>query len=265
MNPVMSSTSKPTILFLGATGGCALASLTHTLNAGYNAIALVRTPSKLTSLLTARGISESTLSSLLTIHSGNARSVAAVKAALLITSPDGSVRLPNTIISGLGAAPKLAFSLNLFTLDDPTICQTAAATLVAALNEIYSEHPQLSASKPLLSFISTTGITRGPEDVPFWMRFLYHWVLHVPHLDKRGMEDVFRDTEPSPFRSVVGIRPTLLTDGQGVGAGSLRAGKEDAPALGYTVTRADVGEWIFRNVVETHGKGWEGEMVSLTS
>jgi hypothetical protein len=94
---------------------------------------------------------------------------------------------------------------------------------------------------------------------------LYHFLLYVPHLDKRGMEDVFRDTEPSPFRSIVGVRPTLLTDGEGVGAAGIRAGKEDTPALGYTVTRADVGEWIFKNVVEAGGKGWEGQMVSLTS
>ena len=262
----MSTSSQPTILFLGATGGCALASLIHTLNADYHAIALVRTPSKLTSLLAARGVSESTVSSLLTIHSGNALDVATVKKALLITSDDGSVRLPNAIISGLGGSPRLVFSLHLFSLDNPTICQTAAATLVTALNELYTEHPQLlSASKPLLSYISTTGISRGAEDVPFWMRFLYHQLLHVPHMDKKAMEDVFRDTRPSPFRSVIGIRPTLLTDGQGVGSARIRVGREDAPAIGYTVTRADVGEWIFRNVVEAQGEGWEGEMVSLTS
>ena len=54
-------------------------------------------------------------------------------------------------------------------------------------------------------------------------------------------------------------------DGEGVGVANVRAGRESAPAIGYTVTRADVGEWIYKNVVKGEGKGWEDEMVSLTS
>ena len=259
------SDTKPTILFLGATGGCTLTVLTHSLKAGYPCIALVRTPSKLTSLLTAQGISEATLSSHLTIHTGNALDVEAVKAALLVqTGP--STRLPDTIISGLGAAPKLQFSLfQPITLDDPHVCATAARTLVSALTELYAAQPSLSSSKPLLSFISTTGISRGAEDVPFWMRFLYHVILHVPHVDKKGMEDAFRDARPSPFRAVVGVRPTLLTDGAELGVQKIRAGTEASPAVGYTISRKDVGRWIFGNVVEGKGQGCEGEMVSLTS
>jgi hypothetical protein len=260
----MSAASKPTVLFLGATGGSTLSALTHTLQAGYPAIALVRDPSKLTSLLTSAGVPESTLNDLLTIHTGNALDVSAVKKALLIEDP--TPRLPATIITGLGAAPKFQWSLfHPVTIDQPTLCGTAAATLVSALNELYSEYPALQANKPLLSFGSTTGITKGPEDVPYWMRWLYHIVLYYPHVDKRVREEVFVGAQGKEFRTVIGVRPTLLTDGEPVGLSKIRVGREQTPELGYTITRKDVGEWIFVNVVKGEGKGWEGEMVSMTS
>ena len=260
--------AKGTILFLGATGGCASAALTLSLKAGYDCIALVRTPSKLTSLLIAQGISESTLSSHLTIHAGNAHDVEAVKKALLIGSGP-SAHLPSTIISGLGGAPKLQFSiwapLSFVALDQPHICETAAATLSAALSDLYASNPHLSTAKPLLAFISTTGISRGPEDVPWMMRFLYHRILHGAHVDKRAMEDVFRGTRPSPFRAVIGVKPTLLTSGVGVGLEKIRVGREAKPELGYTISRNDVGAWIFERVVREEGRGWENEMASMTN
>lgn len=97
------------------------------------------------------------------------------------------------------------------------------------------------------------------------MRFLYHHVLRVPHVDKKAMEDVFRGEGGEVFRGIVGVRPTLLTDGAERGLEKIRVGREAAPALGYTVSRRDVGLWIYRSVVEGEGRGWEGEMVSLTS
>lgn len=229
----MSSTAKPQILFLGATGGCTLAALIHSLNAGYPCTALVRTPSKLTSLLASAAVPEQTLSTLLTIHSGDALSIPAVKKALLV-GEEGTMRLPDTIISGLGATPRLEVSrsnaLFLFNLDDLTICQNAATALLAALKELRVEYPQLQSSRPLLSFISSTGISRGPEDVPWAMRFLYHQLLHVPHLDKKAMEDSFRGEGGKVFRAVVGVRPTLLTNGVERGANGIRVGTEERPA-----------------------------------
>lgn len=259
----MSTTTKPTILFFGATGGVTLNALIHTLRAGYTAIAMVRTPSKLTALLSGAGISSFTMSSLLTIHGGDALDVSAVKKALLIREGE-KLSLPATIISGLGGVPKLQFTYPFLSFDT-TICQTAAATLLTALQELYTDHPALEAAKPLLGFVSTTGISQGPEDVPFWIRFLYHQILHVPHLDKRAMESLFRGAEGKTLRAVVGVRPTLLTDGKAVGVHNIRVGREAAPEMGYMVSRADVGEWIFQNVIETGGEGWTGDMASLTN
>ena len=260
----MANTTKPTILFLGATGGCTLAALIHALNAGYPCIAILRTPSKLTTLLKNAGISESTVASLLTIHAGNALDVSAVKKALLVGSGD-NIQLPSTIISGLGGAPKLQFYLPPVTIDQPTICQTGAATLVTALSEIYTTYPQLQLSKPLLCFISTGGMRKGEDDVPWVTDMLYYFILGIPHEDKKAMENIFCGKEGgSNFRSVIGVKPTLLTNGPELGSDKIRVGRKQKPAVGYTISRKDVGAWIFRVVLLGDGKRWEGEMVTVT-
>lgn len=73
------------------------------------------------------------------------------------------------------------------------------------------------------------------------------------------------------FSGVIGIRPTLLTGGtnadEGVGWEKIRAGTEDQPAVGWTVSRADVGQWIWVNAVSDLSRRveWEGRSVSLTN
>ena len=269
-----SNTIQPTIAFFGATGACINACLALTLQAGYSAAALARTPAKLKKQLLAQGISEETLSQQLVIIQGDALDVAATKRTLTCGG-----RLVTTIVSGLGGRPKFTFNfwrpLQLATLDNPTICETATRTLFNALQEIYTENPAWTANKPLVVFISTTGLTKGPADVPFWMRFLYHQVLTVPHADKRKMEALYRknmaesDASKRSFRNIIGVRPTLLTGGEnvssGIGLDKIKVGKEQKPALGYSIRRADVGHWIFENVIKNGGQGWEGEMVTLTS
>lgn len=261
----MADATKPTILFLGATGGSSLACLIHTLRGGYPCIALMRTPDKLTTLLKNAGIDASTLASLLTIYTGNALDVPAVKKALLMGSGE-HIHLPSTIISGLGGIPRFQFYLPPFTIDQPTICQTGAATLVTALSEIYTTYPQLRSSKPLLCFISTGGIHKGADDVLWVTQMLYHTLLSIPYKDKKAMDMIFYGKEGSSnFRSVVGVKPTILTDGPELGSEKIRVGRMQEPALGYTVSRKDVGAWIYRAIVLGDAKGWEGEMVTVTS
>lgn len=261
------ASSVPTLSFFGATGGCASSCLVHSLQAGYTVSALARTPAKLRTQLLSQGIPESTLTTNLLITQGSATDVAAVRSTLIAGRTDGS---PTPIIvSGVGAAPVFQWSLTApIGMDNPKICQELASTLVQALNEL-----NVSASqKPLLAFVSTTGISKphGPEDVPFWYRFLYHIILKVPHVDKRVAEEIYRGESGGSgvFRSVVGVRPTILVGGIDVkdarGLENVRVGREQKPEMGYTIKRADVGEWIFRECVEKNGQGWEGEMVSLT-
>jgi hypothetical protein len=272
----MSSTTsiQPAIAFFGATGPSTNACLVHTLQAGHSAAALARTPSKLKRQLLSQGLSEDTLSRQLIIIQGDALDVDATKRTL--TAGGGFV---TTIVSGLGGLAKPTFNFwrpfQIFTLDNPTICAAATQTLFNALQEAYGEKPVLTANKPLVTFMSTTGVTTGPADVPFWMRFLYHQMLTIPHADKRKMEALYRknmaesDSSKRLFRTVVGIRPTLLTGGEnvtdGIGLEKIRVGREQKPALGYTIRRADVGHWIFENIIKKGAHGWEGEMVTLTS
>ncbi|ETN37721.1 uncharacterized protein HMPREF1541_07344 [Cyphellophora europaea CBS 101466] len=271
-------TTTPPSLFLGATGGCANACLVHALRASQPCIALARTPSKLTAQLESQGLTPSQLANLTCVQ-GNALSLTDVKAALLAHC---SEKLPGMIVTGLGGTPHLRFDwrapLQIAGLDDAHVCEGAARTLVAALREVQEEEERKkkgkkgnAVEKPSVVFISTTGVSRGPEDVPLAMRFLYHQMLAVPHADKKGMEDVLRAEEGGVFRKVSGVRPTLLAGAvsveDGVGWKALRAGTEQKPELGYSVKRADVGEWIYENLVKEGGerRRWEGEMVSLTS
>jgi hypothetical protein len=273
-----------TILFIGATGGCTNACLVHAIRTGVRCIALVRTPSRLIEQLTKQGLPASTIETHLTCVPGNALTISDVKTALNIHDS-----LPDTIVSGLGSIGNLKWEfcqpLQVIYPENPTLCTDAAQVLVQALREIYSEQAaafgeRSSQTKPSLVFVSTTGVTRGPEDVPFAMRFMYHQALALPHKDKKDMEDVFRgDAEQEKesqrvFRTVSGIRPTLLGPytgeidvSLGKGLNTIKAGTERKPAVGYSIMRADVGHWMFVNLVKDGEakKRWEGEMVSLTS
>ncbi|KAL9114402.1 MAG: hypothetical protein Q9227_001483 [Pyrenula ochraceoflavens] len=273
------STTPPTLALFGATGGCTSALLVHALRSSHHTIsALARTPSKLTSQLLAQGIPQSTLSSRLLITPGSATSLADVKSCLTAGQPTPNNTVAPIIVSGLGGTPVFQWSVREpVALDNPTICQDAARVLVQALQELGVDRLPTAEQKPLFAFISTTGISkpRGPEDVPWLFRPLYHWGLAVPHRDKRVAEDIFRGAAAAEggkdggvFVGVVGVRPSLLMGTNDVqdrkGLEKVREGREQEPAVGYTIRRADVGEWIFREVVEKKGEGWRGEMVTLT-
>lgn len=271
------SSQAPAIAFFGATGGITNAVLVNALRAGHQVIALVRTPSKLTNQLLAQSITQKTIEAQLTIIAGNALDVAAVKSTLTANRP--SYLVPN-IVSGLGGAPKLQFNmckpLEFLTIDDVHICEKAANTLISALQEIYGSNPSLAQTKPKLTFVSTTGISNGPEDVPLGMQTFYHKGLAVPHKDKKEMEALYRAQMPAGgnpdavFSGVIGMRPALLSGGtdadEGVGHEKLKAGTEPKPAVGaWMVSRADVGAWMWYNVVGNleSRKQWEGELISL--
>ena len=98
---------------------------------------------------------------------------------------------------------------------------------------------------------------------------LYHWILAVPHADKKKMEDLV----VASGRKFVLVRPSLLFDGEAKGLDHVKTGieipgnkEEGKHAVGYTIRREDVGKWIFEECVRDNkrwGK-WEGKCVSLT-
>ena len=231
-------------------------------------------------MLLDQGIDQSVIDSQLTIVKGDAANVADVKNTLL----DKDGQLVSCIVSGVGATPSMRFSVTSpVVMDNPDVCYNSAKALIEALNEIYSEqqqqqqqHHHPAPTKPFLTVISSTGISDGPEDVPFALRFLYHFMLAIPHKDKKAMERVIKSNmseqqpESSPvFSGFISVRPSFFTGdhhiNDGKGWQKLRVGTEDKPKVGYTIKRADVGEWIFAEVIKTGGTSWANQMVTLTS
>jgi len=249
------STSQKTILFLGATGGVCLSALRRAISAKHTCIALVRTPSKLLGLLPAPHAPPN-----LHIIQGNAHDIPSLVRAL--TSPSNRSRLVDTIISSIGGA----FSFSSFSIDDPHVCETGINALVAALKQARENGV---AGSPKIVVVSTTGVSEaGVRDVPLLMAPLYHVLLKDPHKDKAALE---RGVIASGERWTI-VRPSLLTDG-GENPGGVRVGVEDpvgrtveSKAVGYTVSREDVGKWIFENLVEEGEKGgrWDGKAVTVS-
>ncbi|KAJ5360597.1 hypothetical protein N7517_009788 [Penicillium concentricum] len=292
-----------TIAFFGATGGCANVCLTHTLLNGYNARALARTPSKLTTLLLSQhGITEEILSRQLEIIEGDATDVESVTKTLITNSnstPNGACTLVTSIISGIGGTPTISFTketkcantqmrmpaLPHIELSNPHITEETTRALLAALTQIASERfaslEAYRAVAPRVTVISTTGHLPGNKDVPFWFRPMYSVLLPIPHADKLQMEKLLdKDVELGHAgvlaAGVVVVRPSFLTGdhlvpvrdgeegGKGAGLEKVRAGTESDPAIGYTISRALVGEWIFEEIVKGGGK-WVGEKVTITT
>jgi len=255
-----SPTPTKTVLFLGATGGCALSTLRRSLAAGHTCIALCRTPSKLLALLPADQQSLPTLH----IIQGNATDTAALARALVHTpsAPGAAPTLVNTIVFALGGA----FDWKKFDNDQPTVCDDSMKALLGALAHVRAESPVLAAAPPpRIAAVSTTGIPdSGVRDVPLLLAPLYHVLLKEPHKDKKAMEGALKG---SATRWTI-VRASLLTDGKD--GGKVRVGVEDpvkgtleSSAVGYTISRADVGKWIFENVVEG-GDEFVAKAVTLT-
>ena len=100
---------------------------------------------------------------------------------------------------------------------------------------------------------------------------LYHWLLAVPHADKKEMEALLAAemTKRDGVRGISGymcVRPSLLTDGGETELGKIKVGTGKEPKIGYTISRDDVGMWMFeRGVKGGNGavKG-RGDVVCIT-
>jgi hypothetical protein len=252
----MAPSTPQHLAFFGATGGCTLNALIHSLNAGHICTALVRTPSKLTGLLEAA----STPTDNLTIITGGIDDRTAVASTL---------QNATTVIFGVGGTPVFSSSApcSMFvTLNDPNICERAMTQVLSVLQE--------TGSKPLISVISSTGLA-GKKDLPILMRPLYQ-ALAVPHKDKEVMESlVVKAAQDGVVPEYVIVRPALLVDGDEtegkvkagyvgrVKNGNAKWGDLAGEAVGYTISRKDVGRWIFEEVVQGRGGEWKGHGVSL--
>lgn len=234
-------------------------------------LAVVRSPDKLRKLLAERHVIETTIVNNLTIIEGNVKDLAAVQKALLL--PLDSKRMTDIIVSGVGAAPRWNWSLTQpLAMDDPNICEHATRTILQAVSVLQSEGV---SGKPSMTVVSTTGIDKV-RDVPLLFAPMYWILLATPHHDKRAMEDALeatsRDQAKSPIKGYVAVKPSLLIDGTDKGLPGVRVGWHGGevdghgPAVGYTITRNDVGNWIFQNLVQSSERDqWLGRKVTLTS
>ena len=251
----MSSPSKPLLAFFGATGGSTLAALIPSLNASYTCLALIRSPQKLTSLLLSHGVSTSTISTYLHITTGNVLNVSDVAASLTLHG-----KCADIIFSGIGV---FAFGAR----QEIRICRDGVSNIISALGGMKLEEKE---EKPLLVALSTTGIARGQKkrDLPLLMTPLYKWGLHAPHEDKIAMEDLIVEEagkgEGSVIRGFVIPRPSMLPDGTAKRLQSVRVGTEEEPAVGYTISRADVGAWLFERLIKGDEGEWVGKKPTLT-
>lgn len=164
-------------------------------------------------------------------------------------------------------------------IEDPHVCENGARTILSALRELRKEGVISDAQKPIYCTISTTGLS-AKRDVPYSLMPLYHVALAEPHKDKHAVERLIASAAvdegvKGPISGFIIARPTLLTDGQAKGLEKIKTGWEPhpyaeaavggegtAPAIGFAIARADVGLWIFEEVVKG-GRKWSGKCVSL--
>ncbi len=222
-------------------------------------------------MLKKNEISTELISKHLTIVQGNSKDSVKVTEALKVHNV-----VADMILSGVGGVPVFKPNPLRPTLDDPTICQDTVSTILKALRDLHSDPDSDSSQdkkkkkkkkkKPTLVVISSTGISDYGRDVPLAMIPLYHWLLPIPHKDKKMMEKLLveeiegggdddDDDASSAIENFVAVRPSFLTNGRALGFGAIRAGidrqgKLDNSAIGYTISRADVGGWIFEGLVE---------------
>ncbi|KAK7420324.1 hypothetical protein QQZ08_010457 [Neonectria magnoliae] len=246
----MSATlQSQTIAFIGGSGGCGLSALKHAVAGGHTCIALCRTPAKLEAVFPDRPAN-------LVIRQGNAHDADAVAACL--TRPADAGRLVDAVSFTIGGL----FDPKRLTIDDPDVCKKGIASLLQALRALRLAGAQGS---PLIAAISTTGVSNHGRDVPLAFLPFYHYGLAVPHADKKVLEERLVEC---PERWVA-VRPSLLVDGAKPDR-KIRVGVEDPhkgvekKEVGYTISREDVGRWMYQNLLAADCAQYNGKAVSLT-
>jgi hypothetical protein len=252
----MTTSSTKAIFFLGATGGCGLSTLRRSLAAGHMCIALCRTPARLLEKLTP---AEQTASNL-RIEEGNAHDPAAVARCLVHPSPSTPNNLVDVVVFSIGSA----FSLSKWVIEDPDVCRKGMQTL---LNTLADCRKKGMVGRPRVVAVSSTGLSDFSRDVPLLCVPLYHVLLKSPHEDKRAMEAALVASE----EDWTVARASLLTDGPESTKKPVREGMEDprarvveSKAIGYTISREDVGKWIFENIIEASNGQWVGKIATIT-
>ena len=232
---------------------------------------MVRNSNKLTTLLTtSHGITREQIASHLTIIIGDVRNPEKVKDVLFTSTGNETAKAVDIIVSGIGSVPIFKGLNPIPSALDPTLCEDGVRVILNVLRE----HSSAGETGPHLVTIGTTGISKLGRDYPLLLLPVYKWLLHAAHQDKGKMEDQVANALKSSglndsgvgSEGVLGrytiVHASLLTDGKMLGMEKVRAkieGKEwSGDAIGYTISRNDVGNWIFEDVVRGYGREGEG-------
>ncbi|KAJ2906716.1 hypothetical protein MKZ38_000452 [Zalerion maritima] len=258
-----STTPTKAILFIGATGGCGRSALQHSLDAGHTCVALARTPSKLHDVFPSNKYPN------LRVGQGNAHDKAAI--VPLLAHPADPSRLVDHIIFSIGAS----FDMSKFALDDRDVCKKGIAALLDALAEARSALSPPSAAAaatayPRFAFVSTTGISKFGCDLPIGMAPLYKTMFKIPLRDKEVAESMLTEAGGRGMQERwTMVRPSMLVGG-GASDKKIRVGIEDpvkgweAKSNGYTISREDVGKWIFQNLVQEQDEKWVRKTATIS-
>lgn len=249
----MSSSTK-TILFLGATGGSGFSVLHRSIAAGHSCVALCRTPSRLSDKLPGSQRNAPNLR----IEQGNV--VDRDVLARCLVRQDDPTSLVDFVVFTIGGA----FSFSSMGNDQPHVCEDGMKSLVAALGDARSKAG--ATGNPTIIAVSTTGMSEHGRDYPASLWPIYGIMLKQPHKDKTAMEALMFGS--GELFTVV--RPSLLTDGDEsnkpirVGIEDPKAHKLETKEVGYTISREDVGKWIFESLIAGDGRRWKDKVVSIT-
>jgi hypothetical protein len=247
-----------TIAIFGATGGTGLAVLKFALQAGCTVNVLARTPSKLADF-------SAQYPNHLHVIKGDIRDISSIKETLVLNN-----KLVDVVVSGIGMV--ISRKGLGFTSTDPHICEEGTKLILTALSQIEEDNKiWFQAGGPQMVLLSTTGISDKGRDIPIAMVPLYHWILAVPHLDKKKMEKAVVNSG----RKWILVRPSFLSDCASRGLENIRVSTEtpeasnekkisDDVAIGYTISREAVGLWIVEECVKRDASRWEGKLVTIT-
>ena len=189
-----------------------------------------------------------------------------------------------------GGTPKFEITKG-FTVFPPNL---VTQCLINALSTIPTNFP-----RPKIITLSSTGLTKtSHSSLPVLLKPLYAALLGPPHKDKIGSERVIAHCagwswtggevkehilgkgdewkeglpESGTLKSVVVLRPALLTDGDSKAdklAGKDKKGKGKLPYRvkegdigGYTISRKDVAHFVVEGLL-ADWKKWEGKCLDI--
>ncbi|KAJ3181717.1 hypothetical protein HDU87_000735 [Geranomyces variabilis] len=261
------------VLLFGASRGCGLEAAVQLVERGYACTVFLRDPNALDARLKAAD------PALVSVIKGDAFKADDVRAAF--ESIQGG---PDIVVTSIGGRP--AFGQNVFSppLVPEKICERASQILLPALQKSTIE--QRGGKAIRLIVVSSSGLGKvGHQELPMAMKPMYGWMLKHPHADKEQLElAVYHaaglkhpdpsieahasaaispaaegaNTATATLQEFIMVRPAFLTDGPRT-EGKYKA---DPHLVSWTVSRADIGQFIAKECVDKDSK-WLNQAVTV--